>query len=288
MKKHSTLKRPEQAVRTGYQRSEARPAESAPMVGRFEAAVLVSRWSSLVAVAVVVDRCADDWAEGFSASTGSPGGGRGSVSKPTEAAVIAADRPCGLCGGETPCRDHPRAGDGQVWAHAEGEGLAERAADAVARVEALAEQFSELWEILLQLAPLSPDLAHEIAVEHKTHKLGAGACGCCHEGVTGNGNDRLRAGFCSACYAAWTRSGKPDRALWVEVRRAMLVTRAGNTRGNAETAGALTENDIGVISEATGGGVRPGEGPYCEHAPPHLTDPDSFRCPVCAPNVEVA
>lgn len=52
-----------------------------------------------------------------------------------------------------------------------------------------------------------------------------GTCRCCRKHVTGAGEDRIRSGYCPACYQAFVRAGRPDRSDFEHTRRAELDAR---------------------------------------------------------------
>lgn len=130
-------------------------------------------------------RQAEDWAEGFAATSGGQPGGRGSIARPTESRALTPTHGAGLA---NDCAT--TANEIDDWLHT-GERLANRA---------------------LRLLPLEHPVAEMLARHGAIRQIGAGSCQRCHTGVTGNGEDRLRSGWCPACYQRWIRAGRPDRA----------------------------------------------------------------------------
>lgn len=228
-------------------------------------AAINRRFATLIAACNPLRQLADDWEETMPGKNETAGGHtRGAHADPVAARVL-----------RTPA----------------GHGLAEQCADTANRIDAWIRHGNALARVAERLLPLDSQVAQMLAKHNAVRHVGAGICGRCGRDVPGIKEnplfdikaDRLKAGYCYGqppeCYNAWLAAGRPDRARFVDAWK--------HESGTDETAGPTPRADDALLSAVLGGPVRPStettSGPYCEHVPPNLTDPDAFRCPICNP-----
>lgn len=180
---------------------------------------------------------AQDWAEGFGATSptsGQGGGhGKGDHATPVEAQVIASDAPCRECGRPTPCDYHPTKNDqAKVWAHREGAGLADRAVALHNQIGVAVKLVLDLYAEARELEPLAPEIARSVAKAQEPRAWGAGSCAVCESWVVGVGEDRLKSGMCRKHYDAWRYYLRTaiapvlDRVEWIRREREAIARAA--------------------------------------------------------------
>lgn len=220
----------------------------------------VRRFATLLAARTPLRQYAADWEETTASSSGT--GSRGGL--PADPVIARLLR--------TP----------------EGHGLADQAAKVADQIDEWMRTGNQLARIAQRLLPMDHPVAEMFIRHRELRQSGAGICQRCKRQVPGIVEnkldgieaDRLKSGFCFGqpphCYEAWRRSGMRDRATF--------IANWDHGSGTPETAGASLDAPDALQLSASSGEVRPTGSPYCEHVPPNLTDPDSFRCPICNPS----
>lgn len=181
----------------------------------------------LIEADVLLVTWAEEWAEGFNATSPTSGAGlgvSGGVSRPTEAAVVAPD--------DTSRLDN----ETRVWAKREGQGLADRAMALHNAIGAATKLVLDLAAEMRQLEPLAPETARSKARADEPREWGAGPCTVCDEWVPGVDENRLKSGMCPKHHRAWLRARERapglDRVAWIRTERAnALVATSGDNEG---------------------------------------------------------
>jgi hypothetical protein len=185
-------------------------------------AITAHRFASLVAAAAPLRQHADDWAEGFSASTDLDH----TIGGTTGDSRVVGEAIAGM-------KDHvenrvTRQVEETTVPLREGHGLAtecERLAD---DIEEWIAQGNRLARRALRLMPVDHPVAMTMAKHQEVRLAGAGPCNRCgrdvpgivESAVDGTQADRLKSGFCFGqpphCYEAWRRTGMRDRKKFID------------------------------------------------------------------------
>lgn len=153
-------------------------------------------------------RYADDWQEGFGASSSGDACSNTGPSDPT--GRMATTR-------------------------REGQGLAAIAIATADALDAIVDQINAAHFDAIRLLPIDDGKARSLADQSQQRFTGAGNCAACDCWCTGVDPDRLRSGFCPAHHRDWGRRGYPDRAAYIRMVRAQPDL--SPTDGDNEDAG---------------------------------------------------